>query len=351
MTKEAVRSKIREGLEQQIFTAAQAVISVCGEIAENISCGGVSGDGSPEIDDNTLFDLASLTKVMAVTPLWMTLAEQDPKILSRPISAWYPDTPPEKAEITPAALLAHASGLPHWRPYYLLYQNCPDSDEAAARILSEPLVYKTWDGSLYSDLGFMLLRWILEKETGKGLSDLFIEQISGPLGVSEDLLFKPSAKARAIACTRNGEEPGLVHDLNARSLGGVSGHAGLFGTATAVHTVAHEILACVEGSGRLWKQPTAVEFTRRVGRPAESTRALGFDTPSEKDSSAGNLISKGAFGHTGFTGTSIWVDPSLRLVVALLTNRVIMGEANLRIKEFRPAFHDTVAMNTEGCRS
>lgn len=349
MSPESVRSKVKEGLEQNIFTAAQVVISVCGEIVEAGSYGSVAGDESQPIDDKTLFDLASLTKVMATTPLWMTLSQQDPEILYRSISTWYPDTPPDKADITPAALLAHASGLPHWRPYYLSCGDSPRPDLVAARILSEPLVYKTWHGSLYSDLGFMLLRWILEKESGRKFSDLFIEQIIAPLDIRK-LVFKPNSGIRTIACTRNGDQPGLVNDLNARALGGISGHAGLFGTAQAVHRVAYEILACAEGSGGLWEQSTALEFTRRVGRPLQSTRALGFDTPSDKDSSSGRLFSKSSFGHTGFTGASLWVDPSLRLVVVLLTNRVIMGEGDLRIRGFRSSFHDIVAMSTEGCR-
>ena len=162
------------------------------------------------------------------------------------------------------------------------------------------------------------------------------------MGISQDLMFNPNGEERRTARTRPGELPGLVNDLNARALGGVSGHAGLFGTAHAVAAVAAEILAALKSESTLFDPEITRIFCRKVDSVPGCSRALGFDTPSEDGSSSGRFFSAGSLGHTGFTGTSLWIDVERELTVVLLTNRVFMGESDLRIKAFRPAVHDAI---------
>ena len=187
----------------------------------------------------------------------------------------------------------------------------------------------------------MLLGFIIEMETGRNLEQFSRERIYEPLGLADDLLFRPKDDKR-IAMTRAGDFPGLVNDLNARALGGISGHAGLFGTAKGVAALAGEILMSLKESGRFFDKETTRTFCARAGFTPDSTRTLGFDTPSEEGSTSGRLFSKDSVGHTGFTGVSLWIDIPRDLIVVLLTNRVFLGEADFRIKEFRPMIHDAV---------
>jgi CubicO group peptidase (beta-lactamase class C family) len=207
--------------------------------------------------------------------------------------------------------------------------------------MAEPLEYSPGEGCIYSDLGFMLLAFIIEMETGRNLEQFSRERIYEPLGLADDLLFRPKDDER-IAMTRAGDFPGLVNDLNARALGGISGHAGLFGTAKGVAALAGEILMSLKESSRFFDKGTTGTFCARAGYTPDSTRTLGFDTPSEEGSTSGRLFSKESVGHTGFTGVSLWIDIPRDLIVVLLTNRVFLGEADLRIKEFRPMIHDAI---------
>jgi CubicO group peptidase (beta-lactamase class C family) len=188
----------------------------------------------------------------------------------------------------------------------------------------------------------MLLASIIERQTGQNFPDFLQERIYGPLGLTPKLMFNPAQERYRIALTRRGEPAGVVHDLNCRSMGRVSGHAGLFGTVEGVSRVAEEILAALKSRGSIFDPVQARAFCQRAGLVEGCTRALGFDTPSDEDSSSGHFFSKASLGHTGFTGTSLWIDPERELIVILLTNRVLMGESNERIKAFRPLLHDTI---------
>ncbi len=333
--------RLKQGLHEQIFTAAALLVAKGTNLMFHQTYGFLGGDGSVPVQPETLFDLASLTKVLATTPSWILMATADPGLLDKSIRKWFPDAPPDKTCITPRCLLAHASGLPAWRPYYLLPSSLHTQEAAAARILAEPLEYSPGAGSVYTDLGFMLLGFIIEKETGRNLEQFSRERIYEPLGLAEDLLFSPKCDQR-IAMTRVGDSPGFVNDLNARALGGVSGHAGLFGTAKGLAALAGEILLSLKESGRFFDKDTTRTFCTRAGFTTGSTRALGFDTPSEEGSTSGQLFSKDSIGHTGFTGVSLWIDIQRELIVVLLTNRVFLGEADFRIKTFRPMIHDAV---------
>jgi CubicO group peptidase (beta-lactamase class C family) len=216
------------------------------------------------------------------------------------------------------------------------------------RILTEPLQFAPGQGCLYSDLGFMTLAFIIEADAGTGLARYSREQIFGPLNLADDLMFRPRCQETRIALTRPNEEPGLVNDLNARALGGIAGHAGLFGTAHGVAKLAAEILSSLTTGHGFFDRDTTTTFCTRTGPRNATTRALGFDTPSIEGSSAGHHFSSRSVGHTGFTGTSLWIDPETDLIVVLLTNRVFMGESDFRIAAFRPRLHDTIMAEIEG---
>ncbi len=333
--------RMKQGLREEIFTGAVLLVARGTKLLFHQTYGILGGTGTDPVKPDTLFDLASLTKVLAVTPSWILMAAEDPSLLDQSIGRWFPNTPPDKSCITPRCLLAHASGLPAWRPYYLLPASRHTNEDTAARILAEPLEYSPGQGCIYSDLGFMLLGFIVEMETGRNLEQFSRERIYEPLGLADDLLFRPKDDKR-VAMTRAGDFPGLVNDLNARALGGVSGHAGLFGTAKGVAALSGEILMSLKESGRFFDKETTRAFRARAGFTPDSTRTLGFDTPSEEGSTSGRLFSKDSVGHTGFTGVSLWIDIPRDLIVVLLTNRVFMGEADFRIKAFRPMIHDAV---------
>lgn len=337
-------NRMIEGLEERIFTAADLLVARGERIVFHETYGALGRCGTPGVTDRTLFDLASLTKILATTVCWITLASQDPEILDEPLVRWFPRSPEDRREITPRQLLAHCSGLPAWRPYYLLSSSGIPRDEfTVGRILAEPLEYSPGRGCLYSDLGFMLLGFILETETGESAEIFARRRIFEPLRLERELIFKPEGAEARTALTRPGERAGLVNDLNARALGGVAGHAGLFGTATGAAKLAAVILLSLKSEQGFFDQTITRGFCSRANLVENCTRALGFDTPSPEGSSSGRSFSAGSIGHTGFTGTSLWIDPETDLTVVLLTNRVFMGESDFRIRLFRPEVHDAIA--------
>jgi CubicO group peptidase (beta-lactamase class C family) len=347
--------QMNQALEDALFTGAMLRVVQNGRTLFQKSYGTTAEPGTAVITADTLFDLASLTKVLATTPCWILLSTTDPHILDKPLGTWFPEAPPDKRQITPRQLLAHSSGLPAWRPYYLFsyladlrllfrrpYARCGSMTRWENKILAETLVSEPGRCCLYSDLGFMLLASAVERKTGRKFTEFVQERIYGPLGLTDRLMFNPVQDRYRIALTRRGEAPGLVHDLNCRSMGGVSGHAGLFGTAEGVSRLAEAILAALKSRDSLFDPIPVRTFCERAGFVEGCDRALGFDTPSKEDSSSGRFFSPNSLGHTGFTGTSLWIDPEKELIVVLLTNRVFMGESNLRIKAFRPLLHDTI---------
>lgn len=338
----AAHNLLGDALDEKLFTGAALVVQREGDTVFSESYGTLGGPGTARVTPQTLFDLASLTKVLATTPCWLLLSADAPEILDRPLSHWLSRCPADKALITPRLLLAHASGLPAWRPYYLMPFSGHILEQVCLKILDEPLDYPTASGCVYSDLGFILLGLILELETRLPLDRLCKDRVYTPLGLSSDLTFRPFGHEDRTALTRYGDPVGLVNDLNARALGGASGHAGLFGTAPAVCALSTRILESLGSLRGFFDNDLTRQFCTRVDFVEGCTRALGFDTPSEQGSSSGRLFSRQSIGHTGFTGTSIWIDLERRIIVVLLTNRVIMGEADQRIKAFRPRLHDAV---------
>jgi serine-type D-Ala-D-Ala carboxypeptidase len=293
--------------------------------------------------DDTHFDLASLTKVLATTPLIMRIVERgglafdDP--VSMHISRWQDGH--GGAPVTIRDLLAHCGGLPAHLPLFRQHSGRGEFEQA---ICNTPLAYQPRSSSIYSDLGFMLLGFILEDIAPLPVHFATLMQQMGGI---QDLQFHPPTAWRAkMAPTRNDEWRGRllvgeVDDDNAWALGGAAGHAGLFGTAQSVGECARHLLQILEGrQGVLQERTLRTSITRRTDVPG-SSRALGWDTMLPT-SSCGTRLSPSAFGHVGFTGTSLWIDPDRAIYVVLLTNRVHPTPDNETIKQVRPALHDAV---------
>ncbi|MEP6934747.1 MAG: serine hydrolase, partial [Nitrospirota bacterium] len=271
-------------------------------------------------------------------------------------------------QATVSDLLTHRSGLPGWRPFYeWLDGRRVEPDPSGANqslkqqvmrmIRDEPLMYVRGERSIYSDLGFMLLGFLVERLSGMAL-DLWCEEaIVRPLGAAP-IMFCPAAgrgqldvvrpvvDVLRIAPTeqdewRNRLLRGEVHDENAAAMGGVAGHAGLFGTAESVLAVSGAWLRGYHGRESILEGELVRQFTTRQESRARSSWALGWDTPTAP-SSSGSRFSERSFGHLGYTGTSLWIDPSCELEVVLLSNRVHPSRRNEKIKAFRPYIHDLV---------
>jgi CubicO group peptidase (beta-lactamase class C family) len=247
----------------------------------------------------------------------------------------------DRADVTLRDLLAHCSGLPAWRPYYKELDGWEMYERA---ISAEPLEYAPRTKSIYSDLDFILLGFIVHGRVA--LADRFAMMLS-QMGIVEEIQFNPPQLWHArIAPTefdpwRGRLLAGEVHDENAAALGGIAGHAGLFGTAAAVGSYARHLLQVLDGRAGVFRRATLEEFTTKRADIPGSSRALGWDTMLPT-SSCGTKMSSRAFGHTGFTGTSLWIDPDNDIYVALLTNRVHPTRDNDAIRRIRPAVHDAI---------
>ena len=292
--------------------------------------------------DDTVFDLASLTKVIATVPFVMRDVERgalglDDRVASH-ISGWRGS---DREGVTVRDLLAHCSGLPAHRPFFREHEGRAAFERA---ICAEALEYPPRSRSVYSDLGFMLLGFMLD--TGAPLPERF-DAFKSQMGSVQDLQYHPPpAWKRRIAPTqidpwRGRLLVGEVDDENAWALGGAAAHAGLFGTAAAVGDYARHVLQVLDGRVGAFGKETLVTFIARRDDVPGSSRALGWDTMLPT-SSCGTRMSPAAFGHTGFTGTSLWIDPDRGVYVVLLTNRVHPDRSNDAIKSVRPAVHDAV---------
>jgi beta-N-acetylhexosaminidase len=299
---------------------------------------------APDTRSDTIYDLASLTKVVVTTTMAMILVDEGKLDIQKPVSAFLPGFQGgAKDKVTVWHLLTHSSGLDWWGP---LYKDLKGRDAYLQRIQAMDLVYEPGTRSLYSDLGAFLLGEILERVAGEPLDVFARKRVFEPLGMKETG-FRPGPDLRSrVAPTevdpwRGRLLQGEVHDENAFALGGVAPHAGLFGTAPDLARFAQMLLnGGVYDHHRIVSSETVERFTRRAGVP-ESSRALGWDTPSA-GSSSGTLFSAHSYGHTGFTGTSLWIDPDRRLFVILLTNRVYPTRDNDGIRKARPAIADAV---------
>ena len=282
-------------------------------------------DGPP-VDEHTIYDLASLTKVVATTSAIMALVDDGKLDLDAPVRNYVPAfSGGAKDRVTVRHLLTHRSGLPAGRD---LWRSAASPAEARRQVLESKLYCEPGACYEYSDLGADVLGFVAETVSGRRLDEFVEERVFGPLGMT-DTFFRPAAELRGriapteIAPPRGYPLRGEVHDENAYALGGVAGHAGLFSTAADLSVFAQTLLnGGVYRGVRVFADSTVRLFTRR----AAGTRALGWDT-CDKNSACGELMGEPAYGHTGFTGTSLWLDPEQRMFVLLLTNRVYDARA------------------------
>jgi beta-N-acetylhexosaminidase len=301
---------------------------------------------APAVTNGTIYDLASLTKVVTATTLAMQLYELGQLKLEHPVSRYFPGfTGDGREKITIRHLLTHTSGLPAHLP---LYKELKGKPAFLEEILQVPLESAPGTKAVYSDLGLILLGDIIEKLSARPLDELAAARIFQPLGMTQTF-FNPKPKwKKIVAPTEN--DPwrgrllrGEVHDENAFAMGGVSAHAGLFGNTSDLAVFCQMLLnGGIYNHRRIVRRGTLEKFAVRQNFPEGSSRALGWDTPSN-GSSAGSLLSPEAFGHTGFTGTSAWIDPTRQLFVILLTNRVHPTRENNAIREVRRLVADAAA--------
>jgi len=308
------------------------------------------------VTPDTVFDLASLTKPLATTAVLATLAAEAVVTLDDPLSRHLPETrETDKAGLTLRQLLAHASGLPAWRPFGgdlakthgVAVAGTPLAREQVLKsLVAQSLTFVPGTRCVYSDMGFLLLGFLVEAVCGQPLDRVFRDRLTRPLGL-EHVSFVPPPGGNVAATehcpTRKRVLQAEVHDDNAWVLGGVAGHAGLFGTATDVHGLCRAFLAAHAPSGTGPLDHRVVrELWDRQKAPGNSTWVLGFDTPTPGNSSAGSNAPATLVGHLGFTGTSFWLEPASGTAVILLTNRVHPTRENESIRQFRPRLHDAV---------
>ncbi|MCB9480247.1 MAG: serine hydrolase [Desulfobacteraceae bacterium] len=335
-----------ESIKNKFFTGASVLASKKSEIFFYEAYGFNSGSTDIKTDKNTFFDLASLTKPLA-TAVCFQLLWQDKKIYPEDyVSRYIPEFKcPGKNQIKIENLLLHNSGLPAHRHYYKNLCDISFSEREKTRISwisREELVAMPGIETVYSDLGFMILKNILEKTADTSLYEYLKKNLYD--NKESSLFFSSKVKKNSNAfCEtsfsgfRNKRLKGEVDDDNAFSVGGEDGHAGLFGTCLDVHKIIDEFFGAYSGSKNKILYP---DFTKRMLKIRNSKRAFGFDSKSLTNSSCGDYFSSNTVGHLGFTGTSMWIDLDHGLWIILLTNRVFYGDNNDKIKYFRPRLHN-----------
>ncbi len=313
-------------------------------------------DGSTAVTEDTIYDLASLTKVVATTTAAMILHGRGALELDRPVAFYLTDftepngTTPDllraaRADVTVRDLLAHTSGLPAYERFFLRARR---KSHVRSEALALPLEASPGERTLYSDVGFILLGTIIEQVSMKSLDAFYEAEITAPLKMHDTLFNPSSALWDRIAPTEEDMEfrkrliRGEVHDENAWVMGGVAGHAGLFGTAADLARFCSMMLAGGKaGEKQILKSETIRDFTKPWPAAEGAARGLGWDKPNQP-ASCGCYFSASSYGHLGFSGTSIWVDPEKELFVILLTNRVHPSRTNDAIRSIRPALHDAI---------
>jgi len=308
---------------------------------------------SPEVQRETPWDLASLTKSIATTSMAMLLYERGKLSLDAPVVTLLPEfadaTDHRREQVTVRMLLEHSSGLPAHRKLYLEADGRRAMLMAAMRVPLEAVPGARYE---YSDIGFILLGELLERIAGEQIDVFCQREIFLPINLNfcfSPYLSHPQYVPPTALDTeyRHRLIQGEVGDENASAMGGIAGHAGLFGDALSVARFAHCIL---RGGSPIFREETVRLFTTRAALPAGTSRTLGWDTPSAP-SQSGTRFSPRSFGHLGYTGTSLWCDPDRGLSVTLLTNRTWPDATNQAIKEVRPLVHDAIVDAIERVKS
>jgi CubicO group peptidase (beta-lactamase class C family) len=381
----ALSGVLEAGRRDAIAPALSAAVLRGGGLVHSSCHGRIPAPGPRPLRADDLFDVASLTKVLATASLAAQLVAEGALELDRPADRWLPGFGREgKERVTVRHLLAHASGLVWWRAYHAIAAADPLAGlaflppgrrppPAALRpafargreivreaVLSERLEAEPGTRAVYGDPAYLALGWIVEEAGRDSLARLSARRLVAPLGLAStfflDGLDPEGAAAlsagRAFVPTRRSEPrggevvQGAVDDDNAWAVGGAAGHAGLFSTAAEVAALGQAWLDAIRGRASIVPAAAAAEFCRPDATPA-SGRALGWDTPSRGATSLGTRLGRGrrgAIGHLGFTGTSLWIDLDAEVVVALLTNHCHPdGPDKPRMLAFRRRFHDEVA--------
>ena len=336
---------IQKGIEQRVFPAASIAVTSQGKLVALKAFGKFTYEpDAPAVSTATVFDLASVSKAVATTTMAMILYQRGLIDLDAPVVSIVPEfggSDVRRGDVTVRMLLAHSSGLPAYERLFLKTQN---KDELLAAAFSTALTADPGARAEYSDIGFIILAVALERVADESLDRFCQREIFGPLGMVHTTYNPPASWKPSIPPTADDRTfrkriiQGEVQDENASVIGGVAGHAGLFSTAEDLATFAHVLL---QGGSPLVRPETLALFTRRETVPAGTSRALGWDTPSSP-SQSGKYFSAHSFGHLGYTGTSLWIDPERQLSITMLTNRTWPDCSNKAIKDVRPAFHDAV---------
>ncbi len=355
---------LRSGIAQRAFPGAAVAIAHQGKLIAHKGLGHFTYDATtPAVTADTIYDLASVTKVIATTAACMILYDRGLFNLDQPLADLLPEFADSGAEqdaarrrqVTLRMLLSHSSGLP---AYIKLFQTAHNKDELIQQALRIPLTANPDSHAEYSDIGFILLGQALEKLSGERLDQFCRREIFAKLNLGHTCFNPPAELKLAIPPTEDDRTfrhrliQGEVNDENASVMGGVAGHAGCFATSLDVSDFAHCMLQgshsragfageWAGGGTPLVKKETLEIFTSRQSLPPGTSRALGWDTPSQP-SQSGKYFSSRSYGHLGYTGTSLWIDPDRQLSVTLLTNRTWPDRGSQSIKQIRPAFHDAV---------
>jgi CubicO group peptidase (beta-lactamase class C family) len=336
---------IQQAIADHAFPAASVAITHRGNLVGLKAFGRFTYEpDSPEATTATAFDLASVTKVVATTSMAMILYERGLLDLDLPVVAVlaeFAGEDPRRDAVTLRMLLAHSSGLP---AYEKLFLRARTKDELLSAAFAIPLIANPGARTEYSDVGFIILGVALERIADESLDHFCQHEMFGPLAMTQTSFNPPSDWRASNPPTANDQSfrrriiQGEVQDENASMMGGVAGHAGVFASAEDIATFAHAML----NAGRPILRPeTLAFFTCREASPPGTSRALGWDTPSSP-SQSGKYFSANSFGHLGYTGTSLWIDPERRLSITLLTNRTWPDCSNQAIKQLRPNFHNAV---------
>lgn len=361
----AVSRQMQIAVNNKVFPGAVLLVSYQDEVVFHEPFGLADIDSGQLMRKDSVFDLASLTKPLATALCIMKLVDKGEISVGQRVGQILPQSVgSDKAELTVDQLLRHTSGLPAHRPFYesvLLQPEALRQKVMRQYVLKEPLVAKPGEEQIYSDLGYMLLGWIIERVSGFQIDQFAREALYAPSEIKN--LFFIHTDHQYLTGLTDGEQrrelrdPKVfvstercpwrkrvvraeVHDDNAWAVGGVDGHAGLFGTAYAVWSALIELMHLLHGKkSNLVDRATLKEFLKKRGG---EEMVAGFDTPSLSGSSAGRYFSSESIGHLGFTGTSFWLDPSSSLIVVLLSNRVHPSRTNQKIKGFRPEIHDLI---------
>ncbi len=356
MNPESIGRCLEEGVRTGVFPGAAATVLEGGEVAFEGAAGWLDEPAGRPVTHDTIYDLASLTKPLVTAACVLRLAAAGILAIDQPVVRWVPEFgagDERRSRVTVDDLLRHRSGLPAWRPYFA---GCPPVATAetrasvAARAAAEPLEREPRAQVVYSDVGYLLLGLLLERAAQSRLDVLAEREVLSPLALRDcgfaDLVdgrWRPPADRTAptgVCLWRRTVVRGVVQDENAFAMGGIAGHAGLFGTARAVARIGQAWLEAWSGRGS-WLEPELVRAAW-TAPPGGTTWVAGWDTPTPGCSSAGTRVSQRAVGHLGFTGPSLWIDLDREVVVAVACNRVHPDRHNEAIRRWRPVFHDAV---------